>query len=237
MFRGIRNGESNKLDLSKPVVLYGKSGKAKTDFAMAQFKCPLLIDEPDKIKEITPSNDGLVFDDMNFGPSGLNFSCEKIIHLLDMKKTRTFRMRYFNGKIPAGMKRIFCTNLIPPEERKVEPAFFMSMREQFGDEVDETNTAGPQVEWIFPRSTNEQQNIAITRRYRIAGPVERMLATPASSWARFVREALDKQEATMKEDDEVDDPWRNVAHVMKEAGGKFREERGLALPPPRGSFW
>ena len=155
---------------------------------------------------------------------------------LDMKKTRTFRTRlYFNGKIPAGMKRIFCTNLVPPEERKVEPAFFMSMREQFGDEVDETNTAGPQEEWIFPCSANEQQNIAITRRYRIAGPVERMLATPSSNWARFVREALAKHDATTKEED--DDQWCNVAHVMKEAGCKFREERGLPLPPPRGSFW
>ena len=121
------------------------------------------------------------------------------------------------------MKRIFCTNLVPPEERTIK---FGENRE-FGDD-----------DWIFPHSTNEQQNIAITRRYRIAGPVERMLATPSSNWSRFVREALDKHEATMKEeDDEVDDPWRNVAHVMKEAGGKFREERGLALPPPRGSFW
>ena len=112
------------------------------------------------------------------------------------------------------------------------------MREQFGDEVDEANTDGPQEEWIFPRSTNEQQNIAITRRYRIAGPVERMLATPASSWARFVREALDKHEATMNDEDDVNDnPWCIVADVMKEAGCKFREERGLALPPPRGSFW
>ena len=65
MFRGIRDGESNKLDLSKPVVLYGKSGKAKTDFAMAQGKYPLLIDEPDKIKEITATTDLIVFDDMN----------------------------------------------------------------------------------------------------------------------------------------------------------------------------
>ena len=87
-FRGIRAGESAKLDLSKPVVLYGKSGKAKTDFAMAQGKCPLLIDEPDKIKEITPMTDLLVFDDMNFGPEGLNFTAEKAIHLLDMKKSR-----------------------------------------------------------------------------------------------------------------------------------------------------
>ena len=96
-FRGIREGESAKLDLSKPVVLYGKSGKAKTDFAMAQGKCPLLIDEPDRIKEITPATSHLVFDDMNFGPDGLNFTPEKAIHLLDMKKSRTFKMRYFNG--------------------------------------------------------------------------------------------------------------------------------------------
>ena len=52
-FRGISEGRSPTLDLSKPVVLYGKTGKAKTDFAMAQGKCPLLVDEIDKLKEIT----------------------------------------------------------------------------------------------------------------------------------------------------------------------------------------
>eukprot|EP00966_Prymnesium_polylepis_P084766 1962277-Prymnesium_polylepis.1 len=71
-FRGIRPNESVKLDLSKPVVLYGKSGKAKTYFAMAQGRRPLLIDDPDKTKEITPQTEILVLDDMNFGPEGLN---------------------------------------------------------------------------------------------------------------------------------------------------------------------
>jgi len=65
-FRGIREDRSPHLDLSKPVVLWGKSGKAKTDFAMAQGKYPLLVDEIDKLKEISPFTDLLVFDDMSF---------------------------------------------------------------------------------------------------------------------------------------------------------------------------
>ena len=35
--------------------------------------------------------------------------------------------------------------------------------------------------------------MAIRRRYNLAGPVERMLATPTSSWARFVKETVDKK--------------------------------------------
>lgn len=117
---------------------------------------------------------------MNFGPDDLNFTVAKTIYLLDMK-TRTFKMRYFNGRIPQDMKRIFCTNLVPPERRTANTPF-SQLRDQFGDEVGDA----PPEPWIFPRSTNEQQKIAINRRYRIAGPVERMLATPVSSWERLV---------------------------------------------------
>jgi len=234
-FRGIHEGESAKLDLSKPIVLWGDSGKAKTDFALAQASRPLLIDEPEKLKEINPTfHNLLVFDDMNFGPSGLNFTPEKTIHLLDMKKTRTFKLRYFNGTIPAGMPRIFVTNLTPPEERSATPQLFL--HDQFPDDE---MCVGPAEEWIFPRSSNEQQNIAIARRYRVAGPVKRMLATPTSSWERFVTGALDKEKkATMDEDksDVASEVTNATVRSLLDAAKAYRADSGVPLART-GAFW
>lgn len=99
-FRGIREDRSPHLDLSKPVVLWGKSGKAKTDFAMAQGKYPLLVDEIDKLKEISPFTDLLVFDDMSFGPNDLNWTPAQVIRLLDTRKERVIKCRYTNAKRP-----------------------------------------------------------------------------------------------------------------------------------------
>ena len=52
--------------------------------------------------------------------------------------------------------------------------------------------SAPSGDWIFPRGSNTEQDIAIRRRYRLEGPIERMLATPTSSWGRFVKEAMEK---------------------------------------------
>jgi hypothetical protein len=169
-------------------VLWGKSGKAKTDFAMAQGKYPLLVDEIDKLKEISPDKtDLLVFDDMGFGPKDLNWTPLQVIRLLDTKKERVIKCRYTNAKRPKDIKMIFCTNLVPPEVTEAN---------NWTWKADLEGTGAPTADWIFPRGTNKEQDIAIRRRYRLEGPVERMLATPTSSWGRFAMEMMEKKEAT-----------------------------------------
>ena len=159
-------------------------------------------------------------------------------------------MRYFNGKIPAGLPRIFCTNLTPPEERTINSALMEGLRDQFGDEVG-ADTGTKQEDWIFPRGRNEEQNIAIQRRYRIAGPVERMLATPVSTWERFVKEALDKKKSatTAIEDDtngESDDDSDNDTTISRASdmtrrllasARAYRTESGVPPPVKREGFW
>ena len=226
-FRGIQEGESPKLDLSKPVVLWGKSGKAKTDFAMAQGKYPLLVDEIDKMKESNSLTDVWVLDDMNFGPSGLNWTPEQLIRLLDTKKPRTIKARYSNAQRPAHMKLIFLTNLVPPEVTEAQPNF---LADQFPDMEATKQDTG---EWIFPRGRNEEQDVAIRRRYRLVGPVTRMLATPASSWARLAKEATEKYNAAHADDSETGTTLSRASTIQTHVTQLLSAARDYRGMPPK----
>lgn len=94
------------MDLSLPVLLIGDSGIGKTHYAMAHFKKPFLVKDIDDLKRLTGEYDGIVFDDMSFK----HWPAESIIHLLDIDTPSSIRCRNFNGRIPAGMKRIFTHN-------------------------------------------------------------------------------------------------------------------------------
>ena len=60
----------DRLNLEKPVILYGKSDSGKTAFAKAHFKSPLLVKRQDDLKKITHMTDGIIFDDFNFVKNG-----------------------------------------------------------------------------------------------------------------------------------------------------------------------
>ena len=92
------------------VVLAGQSGTGKTQLAMAQGSSPKLIRTIDDLKSLDGSHSHLVFDDMDFGPSGLGWSGGNMIHLLDMEQTSSIKCRYADAQIPAGMPRLFTTN-------------------------------------------------------------------------------------------------------------------------------
>jgi len=118
---------------NKVIVLYGKSGAGKTEFALAHFERPLLVSEMDDLKGLTARNDGIVFDDMEF----TTLSAKAVIKLLDTSYKRSIQARYRNAVIPAGLPRIFTTNL-----HMVYPHSH-----------------------IFPPGKNSEQYEAITRRY------------------------------------------------------------------------
>ena len=66
----------------------------------------------DAAKHIPSDCDLLVFDDMRFGPGGLDLAAEEMIALLDWTRVTTIKCRHFDGVIPA-IPRIFTTNLNP----------------------------------------------------------------------------------------------------------------------------
>ena len=119
-YRGIKEGDSPKLDLRKAVVLYGKSGKAKTDFALSQGKNPLLVNTWEDLKKIVRSGpnktDLLVFDEcamLKKGPKGEPMTPALMIYLLDMKKSHTYDTKYHPATIPAFMPHIHHQCLAP----------------------------------------------------------------------------------------------------------------------------
>jgi len=94
------------LDLSKSVLITGRSGTGKTQFALAHFKNPLLVSHVDKLKTLTPDHDGIVFDDMAFN----HWPPESVIHLLDIELERELHVRWGTVTIPSYVKKIFTTN-------------------------------------------------------------------------------------------------------------------------------
>ncbi len=94
------------LVLTKPVLLYGDLNTGKTSFAVAHFKNPLVVSHIDKLKLLTPDNDGIVFDDMSFS----HWPAESVIHLLDIDFERDINVRYGTVTIPANTLKIFTHN-------------------------------------------------------------------------------------------------------------------------------
>lgn len=95
-----------RLNLALPVILWGPPGIGKTSFAKAHFQNPLVVSHTDDLLEFTPDHDGIIFDDMSF--KHLPRSAQ--IHITDTDEDRSIHCRYRCAMIPAGTKKIFCTN-------------------------------------------------------------------------------------------------------------------------------
>lgn len=94
------------MDLSLPVVLWGPTNIGKTCFAKAHFNNPLLVSHMDDLLEFTSDHDGIIFDDMSFR----HMPRSTQIHITDTDEDRSLHCRYRCAEIPAGTKKIFCTN-------------------------------------------------------------------------------------------------------------------------------
>jgi len=89
------------------VVLWGDSGVGKTQFALCHFESPLMVSHVEDLRKLSEAHDGIVFDDMNF----THLHREAQIHLVDDME-RSIHARYGNVTIPAGIRRIFTTNVL-----------------------------------------------------------------------------------------------------------------------------
>jgi len=94
----------------KSVLLWGPSNTGKTSYALAHFKNALLVSHVDKLKQLSPDNDGIVFDDMAFK----HWPPESIIHLLDYDLPRDIHVRYGTVSIPQNTIKVFTHNTDNP---------------------------------------------------------------------------------------------------------------------------
>lgn len=93
-------------DLSKPVLFCGPTNIGKTQFAISHFQRPLVCSHIDNLKQLSPDNDGIIFDDMNFN----HWPANNVIHLLDSDIDRSLHVRWGTVTIPANTKKIFTYN-------------------------------------------------------------------------------------------------------------------------------
>lgn len=104
-------------DLSKASLFCGPTNIGKTQFALAHFKNPLLVCQPDDLKKLHPDHDGVVFDDMSFKHQPIT----SVIHMLDLDCERSIWARYGNATMPANLRRIFTFNGENPFYKDEEP--------------------------------------------------------------------------------------------------------------------
>ena len=183
--------ERPPLDLRKPVLLPGASGVGKTQFAKAHGKFPLVIRSIDQLKKISPNTDLLVFDDMNFGPDGLDWTPEQMIHLLDIDEDAVVKARYVDAVIPKGMRRIFTTNIDPTGMWLDEDEMQLDKN---GDPIHP-----------FPRGRNQQHQKAIARRYNLMPYIDAPLYDRKKQ--RFRKAVVSVVSAIMKKKEDEGSAW------------------------------
>jgi len=97
-------------EFTKSTLIHGPSGVGKTQYALSHFKNPLVVSHIDKLKELSPDHDGIVFDDMSF----THHPPESVIHLLDVDLDREIHVRYGVVTIPANTVKVFVHNKANP---------------------------------------------------------------------------------------------------------------------------
>lgn len=122
---------SLRVEFSRVLFLWGRSQTGKTQWALSQFRNPLLVSDIEDLRQFNATrHDGIVFDDMSFA----HWPRTSCIHLLDWDMDRTIHMRYKNPKIPKHTRKIFTSNLpwqqVFPEDVYEAPATCGAIRER-----------------------------------------------------------------------------------------------------------
>lgn len=93
----------------RSIVLRGRSGVGKTEWAKSLIENPLLISHIDELRSFDRNfHGGIIFDDMDFS----HWPRTSQIHLLDQDNQRAIHVRYGIVTIPAHTKKIFTTNVM-----------------------------------------------------------------------------------------------------------------------------
>lgn len=95
-----------KWDRTKALVLRGPPAIGKTQWALSQFKHPVMIEDIDELHNLPDGCDGLVFDEVQFDM----LPKAKKIALTDWEMDRTVRIRHTTARIPRHTPKIFCCN-------------------------------------------------------------------------------------------------------------------------------
>ena len=157
-----RNGKH----ASHALILSGDGGLGKTNLAEALVneKCPSgywFVDDPDDFRELEgllEPGQGIVIDEITLA----SYSPNQIKKLFDIEKARRIKCRHFNGTIPKGCLRIFCTN---SEKEKFYPkiedkndrtgVFRRQLFQKVGADVRHLPAKGPNVEARVAVGLNE----------------------------------------------------------------------------------
>ena len=99
---------------TEALILSGDGGLGKTSLAEALLMqvCPegfWFIDDPDDLRELEgeiESRHGILVDEITLE----DYKVNQVKKLLDVERARRIKCRHFNGTIPEGCPRIFCTN-------------------------------------------------------------------------------------------------------------------------------
>lgn len=91
----------------RTVFLSGPTGIGKTQWALSQFSCPLLVSIMEDLKQFSPElHDGIVFDDTCLS----TLPPHMLIHLTDWDLPRTINVKYGSITIPAHTRKIITSN-------------------------------------------------------------------------------------------------------------------------------
>lgn len=100
--------QSAVFNWEKTVILWGKSGIGKTEFALAILPGCLIVSHMDDLKNFDKEkHSGIIFDDVDIA----HFPRTAQIHLLDQTQDRSIHIRYACGFIPKHTKKIFTSNV------------------------------------------------------------------------------------------------------------------------------
>lgn len=91
-------------------LVWGDTNLGKTAFVKAHFKNPLFIRHMDRLREFSPENDAIIFDDMSFQ----HLPISTVIYLLDTDDDADIHVRYGVAKIPANTVKVFTHNTPNP---------------------------------------------------------------------------------------------------------------------------
>lgn len=93
-------------DRTKSLVLRGPAGIGKTQWALAQFERPILVNEDDCLRNIPLDCDGLVFDEKQYN----QYRGDRQVRMADVEMGGQVALRNVNADIPPRMPRIFTCN-------------------------------------------------------------------------------------------------------------------------------
>lgn len=122
-----------KWDKNTTLVLQGKSGIGKTQYAKTLFKNPLIVRHMDKLKQFDELiHDGIIFDDINLS----HYPREPVISILDIEEDSDINVKCGMITLPPFTPRVITTNR---QVRDIFPCFDKAIRRRISINIISTD--------------------------------------------------------------------------------------------------